>query len=126
MKYIYDTNVFIDYFAGEETVERWFDQSFFEQNQLIMSTIVTIELLSYSGLSNEEDQAIREFLAQFKTIFIDREIEELTIKIRKQNKVKLPDAIIGTTALKENAILVTRNIDDFKAIKNLTIIDSFR
>ena len=125
MKYLYDTNVFIDYFAGEEAIIKWFSEDFLSKNQVFISTIVKMELLCYSGLSNEEENSIRECLQQFLTIFINSKIEEMTIEIRKNYKIKLPDAIIASTALVENAILVTRNVDDFKSISTLNIIDSF-
>ena len=35
----------------------------------------------------------------------------------------LPDAIIAATALTENFILVTRNIDDFKSISTLEVFN---
>ncbi|VXD13959.1 type II toxin-antitoxin system VapC family toxin [Planktothrix paucivesiculata] len=125
MKYLYDTNIFIDYFADEGAVIEWFSEDFLTNNQVIISTIIKMELLSYSGLSVKEDQAIRECLEQFDNIFVTPKIEEVTIQIRKQHKIKLPDAIIAGTALVEGAVLVTRNIDDFQGISSLNIVDPF-
>jgi predicted nucleic acid-binding protein len=125
MKYLYDTNVFIDYFADEKAILQWFTEEFLTTNQVIISTIVKIELLCYAGLSAEEETAIKECLEEFETIYINPQIEQFTINIRKQHKVKLPDAIIASTALVEDATLVTRNTDDFKGIVNLNIVNPF-
>jgi len=43
----------------------------------------------------------------------------------KQNKIKLPDAIIAATALIEGFILVTRNTDDFKKFPTLELLNPF-
>lgn len=40
-------------------------------------------------------------------------------------KIKLPDAIIAATALANNKILVTRNVDDFMKVKSLEIFNPF-
>jgi predicted nucleic acid-binding protein len=37
--------------------------------------------------------------------------------------IKLPDAVIAATALTENYILATRNIDDFKHISDLELLN---
>jgi len=46
MKYFYDTNIFIDYLSGVEDVQKYFDQDFLADNELFISSIVRIELLS--------------------------------------------------------------------------------
>jgi predicted nucleic acid-binding protein len=47
-----------------------------------------------------------------------------TIKLcHEVSKIKLPDAIIATTALENGYALVTRNVDDFKNIDRLHIIN---
>ena len=48
------------------------------------------------------------------------------IDIRAVLPVKLPDAIIAASALIEGLPLMTRNVDDFKHIPGLTVIDPFR
>ena len=70
MKYLYDTNTFIYHFADETLIAEWFREDFLNKNQVIISTIVKMELLCYPRLSAEEEKSIREFLKQFDTIFI--------------------------------------------------------
>ena len=45
--------------------------------------------------------------------------------LRRQRRMKLGDAIIAATALEIGAKLVTRNVDDFKHIAGLELIDPF-
>ncbi|HET9505789.1 MAG TPA: type II toxin-antitoxin system VapC family toxin [Hymenobacter sp.] len=54
---------------------------------------------------------------------LDANIVRETIAIRRQRKIKLPDAIIAATALVHNHILVTRNTADFKQLAGLQLLD---
>ena len=60
----------------------------------------------------------------FNVRFIDQEIAENVIDIRKQYRIKLPDAIIAATAKTDDLCLVTRNIEDFKNI-DIRILNPF-
>jgi len=52
----------------------------------------------------------------FRILFIDQEIADMAIEIRRIQRIKLPDAIIAATAKVRNLCLVTRNIDDFRKV----------
>ena len=55
------------------------------------------------------------------------DIADETINLRRDNKIKLPDAIIYATALVEGLSLVTNNISDFKSLnRNVKLIDPFK
>ncbi len=88
--------------------------------QYFISVITEIELLSYPSLSSEEERRIINFLNQITAIDIDRNIKNLTILLRKQYRLKLPDAIIVTTAQSLGAILFTNDI----RLTNLTEINT--
>ena len=47
-------------------------------------------------------------------------IKELE-KMRREQRMKLPDSVIAATALFTGTTLVTRNIRDFKRIPNLSV-----
>lgn len=67
------------------------------------------------GSKNEEkDQISRDYLGHFKVLPLTSEIAERAVTIRKEKRIKLPDAIIWATALCHNLFLVTRNTHDFK------------
>lgn len=125
MKYLYDTNIFIYYLADDITVNSWFTEEFLNLHEILISPIIRIELLSFTGLSKEEEQSIEDLLSQFNTVPLLREIENQTIQIKRQYKIKLPDAIIAATAINQDAFLVTRNVGDFKEITGLKIENHF-
>ncbi|BBD70178.1 hypothetical protein NIES4072_65440 [Nostoc commune NIES-4072] len=125
MRYVYDTNIFIYYLADEPTVNSLFTEKFLNLHEVLISPIIRMELLSFVGLEKQEEQAIKDLLSQFYSVPLLREIEEQTIQLRRQYKIKLPDAIIAATALHKDAVLVTRNSNDFQGIAGLKIENPF-
>ncbi|MDD1421002.1 hypothetical protein MEO40_18070 [Dolichospermum sp. ST_sed1] len=63
MKYLYDTNIFIYYLADDITVNSWFTEEFLNLHEILVSPIIRIELLSFAGLSKEEEQSIEDLLS---------------------------------------------------------------
>ena len=56
---------------------------------------------------------------------IDDDLAELTIAIKRDNNIKLADALIAATALSNGLTLVTRNADDFSTLAELKIYNPF-
>ena len=50
----------------------------------------------------------------------------MAIKIRRERKIKVPDAIVASTALLNNAVLVTRIVSDFKGVNGLDLLNPFK
>jgi predicted nucleic acid-binding protein len=84
-----------------------------------------VEALGFSGISAAEDQVLREFLGEVLRYGMDEEVIEGAVRLRQQRRMKLGDAIIGATALEYGVPLVTRNVDEFKHIAGLQIINPF-
>lgn len=125
MRYVYDTNIFIYYLAEEPVVLPFFSEAFLSQNNVAISPIVRIELLSFPDLSDEEEQVTADLLTQFESVPLLPEIEDQTIQLKRQYRIKLPDAVIAATALHWSASLVTRDVDDFKRVTELELCDPF-
>jgi predicted nucleic acid-binding protein len=125
VKYLYDTNIFIDYLAGEPAILAFFSESFLSQNEVIISSIVRIELLSFPELSDEEEAVITDLLMEFERVPLLPQIEDRTIQLRRHHRIKLPDAIIAATALYCSACVMTRNVNDFKSLPGLTLCNPF-
>jgi predicted nucleic acid-binding protein len=53
------------------------------------------------------------FLSNFTVINLNEDIAEIAVEVRRQNKIKFPDAIIWASAKYTNSLLVTRNVKDF-------------
>lgn len=54
---------------------------------------------------------------------INAEVINHCVSLRKNKKVKTPDAIIAATALTHNCTLLTNNEKDFTNIKGLKIVN---
>jgi len=122
VRYLFDTNVISDYlsesFGGEELqlLENIIDQV---PN---MSIITKIELLCWRHDSRVE-KIIRNFAKDSEVININDKIVELCVQIRKNKKIKTPDAIIAATAIATNSVLLTNNEKDFHGIKRLKVLN---
>jgi predicted nucleic acid-binding protein len=85
----------------------------------IISFITLIEYLGYKNITEQSEQ----FIMLAEVIGIDKVIIQNCIDLRKNHKIKLPDAIIAATALTFNLVLVTNNEKDFSEIQKLTVIN---
>lgn len=118
--YLIDTNIIIYYLEGEQAAV-----SFLQANRgkLYISSITWMETLSYQ-FSPDEEQLVRAFLQEFRQVEISFPVMELSVEIRRMKRLKLPDAIIASSAIQNDLTLVTRNIKDFKGIA-LKTLDPF-
>ena len=114
-----DSNIVI-YLSKNELPFTIFD----EFDRLLISVISYMEVLGFKFRNNEEERFVKELIDLFEVRFVDQNVAEKVIEIRKQNRIRLPDAIIAATAAVDNLCLVTRNIEDFKNI-NITILNPF-
>jgi len=124
-KYLIDTNILIYYLndsipKGEiAKLEQIFINSF------NISTISKIEVLGWHKITEKERNKIELFINNSKIFYINRTIEEKSIKIKQKYKIATPDTIIAATALEYNFIIVTRNKSDFSKIERLNIYNPF-
>lgn len=81
-----------------------------------ISIISKMELLGYAFNSNLEEDYISELIDSLNVVPLNDAVVNMTIAIRKNNKIKLPDAIIYATAQVMNGKLLTNNIADFEKI----------
>jgi len=91
---------------------------------LSISVISYMEVLGYRFNNSKEENFVKELVSMFNVRFVDQEIAENVIDIRKQYRIKLPDAIIAATANTDDLCLVTRNVEDFKNI-DVRILNPF-
>ncbi|MCU0390941.1 MAG: type II toxin-antitoxin system VapC family toxin [Thermoflexibacter sp.] len=115
-KIVLDTNALSYFLSGNAEIKE-----IITDNELLISVITEMEMLSYSGFSAIERKNIRNFLNQCNIIELTYPIRELAIKIRLAHRRKLPDAIIAATAIFFEVPLITTD-KDFKNIKDLDLI----
>ncbi len=66
-----------------------------------------MELLSFHGITPEEEKHIRGLLGTLAVIPLDDEVEDTAIRIRSATRRKLPDAVVAASAVVSKAALVT-------------------
>ena len=59
--------------------------------------------------------SVDRFLSKFTLLSLDAKVSAKAVALRRNSRIKLPDAIIWATALVESRLLVTRNVKDFPA-----------
>lgn len=109
MKAVFDTNILIDYLNGIEAAKSELAQ--YRKRQI---SIVTFLEVMVGSKNTEEEATIRGFLASFELLELSAEIAKEAISIRKQLRLKIPDAIVYATAQTQGCILVSRNTKEFK------------
>lgn len=108
MQAVFDTNILIDYLSGSEKARN--ELSFYD-NKLV--SIITVTELLVGADSEDEERVIKSFLLGFNIINFDNKVVDSAVKFRKLYKLKLPDAVILSTAFCNNSLLVTRDKKDF-------------
>ncbi len=110
MRALLDTNILIDYLGGiaaaREELVRHEDPS--------ISAITWMEVMA-GAAGQEEAGRLRSFLNEFRLVPIDEAVSEIAVVIRRDRRIRLPDAIIWASARHIGGLLVTRNTKDFPA-----------
>lgn len=108
MKAVFDTNILVDFLRGvpqaKEEIARY--------STPLISIVTWMEIL-VGASSAKEEELLKKFLGRFTLHGLGQEIAERAVSIRKDMRIKLPDAIIWATAKTESCLLVTRNVKDF-------------
>ena len=103
-RFVIDTNIFI-LRVNDRLAE------LLPRGEIACSVITEIELLSFPALTSAEETLLRATLARVAVYGIDQDIKEEAIRLRRQSRLKLPDAIIAATALCHQAVLVTNDTE---------------
>ncbi len=89
-----------------------------------LSIITKIEVLGFNT-THDHEKVLKSFIDDSVIFDLTDYIADETILIRKKYKTKLPDAIIAATGIVYDLTLITRNIRDFKNIKDLKLVDPY-
>lgn len=111
-----DTSLLINFFNGTEPARKVLNNT-----NIWVSVITEMELLSYPPLTKKESELIRSFLDDCIISELSKPVRDLTIRLRKKHKLKLPDAIIAATSIHLGFPLVTMD-SDFNKLNELNAI----
>ena len=119
---VLDTNILIEILKGDrktiDTVESLTEQ-------LSISSITVMELY-YGALNKTELNKLEKFVSLFHIIHIDEHISRMATKLikryAKRHSLDIPDSLIASTALLNDAMLLTYNKKDFKYIEGMKLL----
>jgi len=77
--------------------------------EYFISVITEMELLSFAGLDELQQDWLNRFLADLEIIGLDNDVKQIAIELRRQHHLRLPDAIIVASAITYNAVLFTND-----------------
>jgi len=107
IKLLLDTNFIIGLIKRTEPVIKILAASSIALDECAYSFITRIELLSYPAITQPEIESIESILATMHYVSTSKEIENTTIRLRRQYRLKTPDAIVAATAIALNLELLT-------------------
>jgi predicted nucleic acid-binding protein len=124
-RFLVDTNILIYVFTQTlsekiaEKVNKLFEDSF------VISVINKIEFLGWKEATPVEHQQAIDFLSNAQVLSLDNAVIEKTIELKREMKIKIPDAIIAATCLTNGLGILTRNVKDFEGIQDLPVFNPF-
>lgn len=123
-RYLIDTNVVSDYFSASlpENGLQFMDAVIDAVPNL--SVISQIELLCWKT-DIAKEQAVKDFITDSEILEITPDVISHCVNIRRDKKVKTPDAIIAATAIANDYTLISNNDKDFKSIQGLKYINPY-
>jgi tRNA(fMet)-specific endonuclease VapC len=122
-RYLIDTSAAIKYLCGTFTEHGLVFLDGVVSKESIISFISEIELLAWNPPKESDLIVYQQFVQASRVLGIDKRVILKTIDIRKQFGLKLPDAVIASTALIHDLTLIADNDRDFLKVDGLKYIN---
>jgi predicted nucleic acid-binding protein len=124
-RYLIDTNVVSDYFSASLPAKGLQFMDYVIDDIPNLSVISQIELLCWKT-DFAIKQQVKDFISDSVIFNITPKIIANCVNIRRNKKIKTPDAIIAATALAHGLTLITNNEKDFTNINGLKIVNPYK
>lgn len=121
--FLLDTNTIIYYLKGGLSASGMKTIGDIADDRPAISVITKIELLGFNALTAKEQELTNKFVEASLVFNLNEAVINQTIALRKQHKIKIPDAVIAATAMVYSLTLITHNTPDFNKIPNLHCTD---
>ena len=109
VKALFDTNILIDFLRGvpaaRDELSRYPDKA--------ISIVTWMEVMA--GAPELTEQGTRGFVDGFALVDLDEAVAERAVTLRRQHRLKLPDAIVWASAQVRAMLFVTRDTKGFPA-----------
>ncbi|KAF5409361.1 MAG: PIN domain protein [Candidatus Udaeobacter sp.] len=103
-----DSDILLDFLDGHAAAAR----EIARYHECCVSIISWMEILAGARTQTDEDVR-RGFLGHFRLVPLTAQVAEEAVKLRREYRLKLPDAIIWASAITDNCLLVSRNTKHF-------------
>lgn len=111
-----DTNIAIYLLEGDLSLAE-----ILHGKKLYVSFVTQLELLGYSGITQEQELQIEQMLDYCVIVDINNRIKSEVIKLKRNRSIKLPDCIIAATSLYLDLPLLTAD-KGFDSIEELDLM----
>ena len=119
-RFVLDTNAVVSLLAGNNNLADKLETA----EYVGISVITYLEFLAFDGLSEGDSDCFVKFAELVEVVPLAHNDSELIAKaldLRSRFRMKLPDAIIGATALLRKSCLIT-NDSHFDKVEPLTVL----
>lgn len=107
-RFLLDTNAVVSLLSGNRQLAEQLEAA----EYVGISVITYLEFLAFDGLSDSDRACFTEFCERIEVVALAHEdsgLMKLALDLRNSHRLKLPDAVIGATALSRNAVLITND-----------------
>jgi predicted nucleic acid-binding protein len=111
----FDTNVVI--YLGNQTL----DERIIGSEPICYASVSLVEALGYPDILASEEQRIKELYDTMIEIPLSASIIQAAVRLRQLKKMSLGDAIVAATALENDCVLWTANVEDFTHVDGLRL-----
>ena len=98
---------------------------YLNKQNLYVSEISKLEVLGFPDLKQKDRLYFEALFLKLNIIPIDSDVIEEALKLKKQRKIGVCDALIAATALLYNLELFTFNVKDFEKIEGLNVSNNY-
>ena len=98
-------------------------REFIAERSPAVSALSYLEVLGYHQLTEEQRYYFEAFFQAAEVLPISQAVLIQAVALRQQRRMTLGDAIVAGTALVHHLTLVTRNVDDFQWITDLSLLN---
>src|SRR3990167_9959081 len=92
--FLLDTNIVLGFLNGNAKIGDFFQKKLM-RSKLHVSQITRMELLGFPNIAAQEEKHLKDFLSYVTVLPITETMCDQAIKLRREKKLKLPDALIA-------------------------------
>lgn len=126
MKIVFDTTILVDCLRNHKGAVEAVKLIAKREADGFISVITEAELYSGRDCSTPSGAAtVASLITLFTKVNLSNDIAQKAAEYRRNFSAEIPDAIIAATAFSQDAKVWTKNIEDFKAIKEIKVEEPY-